>query len=178
MSQSEFLDVEFDTATEETTPPFAVIPTGRYTVQIVKATTGPMKNGKGVAVVLNWSITEGEFENRTIFQNIIIQHESVEAQKYGRMRFADVCQATGNTGRKIQDLSVLKDKPCVIFVKIRRDESGQYDDRNEVSKVVPLPAGHNGSTREKVKAMLKEAQKPQPAFEAVHDDLNDELPPF
>src|SRR6516165_6416007 len=133
MSQSEFLDVEFDTETEETTPPFAVIPSGRYTADIVSATTGRTKNGKGVAVVLNWSITEGEHENRTIFQNILIQHESAEAMKYGRMRFADVCFAVGAKGR-VQDLSVLKNKPCAIFVKVRRDDNGQYDDRNEVSK--------------------------------------------
>jgi hypothetical protein len=166
----DFLDVPFDTEVEEISPAFAPIPPGRYTAEIVSAKAGPTKNGKGYSVALNWTITEGEFENRTIFQNILIQHESADAQKYGRYKFADVLAAIGIKG-KVDDLTVLLHKPCMIGVKIRSDKDGQFPDRNEIGRVMPL-LPHNGPTRE----MIKEAQKPQPAFKPDHKDMNDSIP--
>jgi hypothetical protein len=74
MPSSEFLDEDFDTEAEECSASFPLIPAGRYEAQIVSATVGPTKNGKGRAVVLNWSIVSGEYEHRCVWQNILINH--------------------------------------------------------------------------------------------------------
>jgi hypothetical protein len=175
--RQDFLDIAFNTDTEEATPPFVVLPSGKYTAEIVSVSCGNTKNGKGYMVTLNWSITEGEHTNRTIFQTILLQHESEEAQKYGRMKFQDVCLATGMKG-EISDLTVLKHIPCSIFVKIRKDESGQYADRNEVGRVMPLPVSQKdvGAAFKEAKDALKEAQKTQPSFKAVNAPFSDDIP--
>jgi hypothetical protein len=167
----DFLDVPFDTENEEASQPFALMPRDRYEAEIVKALAGPTKNGKGYAISLNWMITKGDYEHRTIFQNILIQHESEEAQKYGRQKFKDVLVALG-IKESVTDLSVLLHKPCMIGVIIRSDKNGQYEDKNEIGRVTPLPASHNGPTHE----AIKEAQKAQPAFRPVHKDMNDSIP--
>jgi hypothetical protein len=167
----DFLDVPFETENEEATPPFVLIPRDRYTAEIVSAKAGATKNGKGYSVSLNWSITEGDYENRTVFQNILIQHESAEAQKYGRQKFKDVLNALG-IKETVTDLSVMLHKPCLIGVNIRQDKSGQYPDRNEIGRVMPILVSHNGPTRD----ALKEAQKAQAAFKPMHNDLNDDIP--
>jgi uncharacterized protein DUF669 len=166
----DFLDEPFDTENEEASQPFALIPSGRYKAEIVKAMCGPTKNGKGYSVSLNWSIVEGEHENRTIFQNILIQHESTDAQKFGRQKFKDVLVALGIKS-EVTDLSVMPNKPCLIGVAIRKDKSEQYPDRNEVGRVLPLPA-HNGPTRD----AIREAQKTPEAFKPVHAAMNDKIP--
>jgi Protein of unknown function (DUF669) len=178
----DFLDIPFDTAVEEASPAFAPIPRDLYKAEIVKAMADATKNGKGYQVSLNWSIIEGEYENRTIFQNILIQHESEEAQKIGRQKFQDVCLALGVNG-KVEDLKALHNIPCQISVVVRSDKDGQYPDRNEVMRVRPLPK-HNGPTptspppkgNGSARDLIKEAQKTQPAFKAVHADMNDEIP--
>jgi hypothetical protein len=166
----DFLDVPFDTEHEEASPPFVLIPRDRYEAQIVSAQAGPTKNGKGYSVALNWSITSGDFENRTVFQNILIQHESEEAQKYGRQKFKDVLVALG-IRESVTDLNVLLNKPCLIGIIIRQDKAGQYPDRNEIGRVMALPA-HNGPTRD----AIREAQKAQPAFKAAKAEMNDAIP--
>jgi hypothetical protein len=176
----DFLDVPFDTDTEEASPAFALLPRDVYKAEIVKATAGTTKNGKGYSVNLNWSIVEGDYENRTVFQSILIQHESEEAQKIGRQKFQDVCIALGVKG-KVEDLKTLHNRPCQISVIVRQDKTGQYADKNEVMRVRPLPKP--GITQPKptnsgggVRDVILEAKKTQPAFKAVHADMNDEIP--
>jgi hypothetical protein len=166
----DFLDVPFETEKEDASPAFALLPRDRYEAEIVSAMAGLTKNGKGYSVVLNWSIIEGDFENRTLWQNILIQHESEEAQKFGRQKFKDVLIALGIT-EDVTDLTVMCNKPCLIGVIVRSDKNGQYADRNEISRVMPLPK-HNGPTRD----LIMEAQKTPEAFKPVHEDLNDRIP--
>jgi hypothetical protein len=100
---------------------------------------------------------------------VLIQHESADAQKFGRQRFRDICDACGERG-KVTDLSVLCFKPCAVTIGIRRDKDGQYPDRNEVKKVRSVISGWNGSRKS-----LEEATTPK-GFAAEHKDLNDDIP--
>jgi hypothetical protein len=134
----DFLDVPFDTENEEASQPFALLPRDLYKAEIVSAMAGPTKNGLGYSVNLKWSITEGEFENRIVFQTVLIQHQSAEAQKFGRQKFKDVLNALGITA-KVSDLNVMLNKPCQIGVIVRQDKAGQHPDRNEVGRVMPIP---------------------------------------
>src|SRR5262249_15585507 len=169
---SDTLEQAFDVEKEEGTKPFELLPAGKYKAEITNATVGPTKNGKGQAVNLQWVIAEGEHESRLLFQNLLIQHESPEAQKFGRQKFKDVCAACGVTG-SITDLNVLCYKTCVITLKIRKDPSGQYEDRNEVSRVQPVVAW-NGS--KPAAQLLKEASSTPKSFDATDEKMNDEIP--
>jgi hypothetical protein len=177
MSQSNTLDTGFDVDNEEGTPPLSLLPKGKYKAEITDATVGRTKTGKGQAVNLTWVITEGEYEKRLLFQRILIQHGSEEAQRFGRMKFKDVCAACGMTG-VVTDLDPLCYNPCVITVVIRKDKEGQYDDKNEVSKVSPIVSlnGDPGRLKEPREELLKEASATPTAFEVSKKDMNDEIP--
>jgi len=169
MESSTVLEIPFDVEQEEGTLARELLPAGKYKAEISTATVGPTKNGKGQAVSLTWTITEGEYEKRLLFQNILIQHESLDAQRFGRQKFKDVCNACGITNQ-VTDLDVLLYKPCMISVGIRKDKEGQYPDKNEVARVSPI-VSWNGT-----KKLLKEASSTTKAFEASDQKMNDEIP--
>jgi hypothetical protein len=77
---------------------------------VVRAFIAATKNGKGQMLNLQWSITEGTYEKRIVFQSIIVQHESVDAQRFGRQRVKDLCVATGITDA-VTDVEVFLYKP-------------------------------------------------------------------
>jgi hypothetical protein len=156
------LETAFDTDTEEGTPPRQNLPAGKYVATITSASVGPTKNGRGVAVSLTWSIDEGEYEKRLVFQNVLIEHDSPEAQRFGRFMFADICKACGLTG-KVTDLDALLYKPCRITVAVRVDKSGQYQDRNEVRKVEAASSARSGNGA-------------RVAASSQQEDLNDPIP--
>jgi len=60
MTTSTMLDEAFDVDNEEGTPPRELLPVGKYKAEIVTAVAGRTKNGRGQAVNLTWTITEGE----------------------------------------------------------------------------------------------------------------------
>ena len=165
------LDEPFDVEREEGTPARDLLPAGKYKGEITTARVGPTKNGRGQAVTLTWTIVEGDYEKRLIWQSILIQHDSEDAQRFGRQKFKDVAIACGIT-EPITDLEVLLYKPCLISVIVRQDKTGQYPDRNEVARVMPVIAW-NGS---KPASVLKEATTTPKSFEAVDKKLSDEIP--
>jgi hypothetical protein len=169
------LDTPFDTDTEEGTPPRQNLPAGKYAAVITAATVGPTKNGRGTIVSLTWSIDGGEYDKRLVFQRVLIEHESADAQRLGRWMFQDICKACGMVGT-VSDLETLLYKPCRITVTVRVDKTGEYPDKNEVRNVLPLeetkpPPKDNGAR------VVKEASTtPPPAFKASKEDFNDEVP--
>src|SRR6516164_10241797 len=119
------LDEAFNTQTEEGTPDFQPLPAGAYVASIIDAKVGPLKSGKGQAVLLQWEVQGGANQGRVIFDRVIVAHESAEAMKFGRRKLKDIAEACG-VKDSITDLTVLLNKPCLISVKIETDDSGEY----------------------------------------------------
>ena len=161
------LDEAFDVANEEGTPPISLLPPAKYAAEIEDAHVAVTKNGNGQVVHLKWRIVDGEHENRVLFQSILIQHTSPDAQKFGRQKFKDVCYACKITD-PVTDLEVLKFRKCHISVGVEKDKSGEYPDKNKISRVVPYVASWNGS--KPAAAMRKEASTTD------KPPLNDEIP--
>jgi Protein of unknown function (DUF669) len=141
---SDELDTPFVPAEEKGTS-YSLLPAGKYKAEIVQATYGPTKNGRGQSVKLQWVITEGEHENRPLFQDILVQHESEEAQRIGRERFKDVCEACGISD-PVTKLNVLLYTPCILSVAVEKDKAGEYPDKNRIARVRPVIASENGGT--------------------------------
>jgi hypothetical protein len=177
MQHSTILNTAFDVPNEEGTPPIELLPAAKYEAAIINAVVGPTKNGRGQVVNFTWSITRGDFEKRRIFQNVLIEHDSEDARRIGRQMFKDICVACGILD-PVQDLNVLHFRDCLITVIVRKDESGQYRDRNEVRNVLPIPKW-DVSPLKPVKTTaqsLKEASTTPKAFDAVKGDMDDEIP--
>ena len=138
------LDQAFNTQAEEGTPDFQPLPAGNYVATIVDAKVGPLKSGKGQAVLLQWEVQSGANRGRLIFDRVIVAHESAVAMKFGRRKLKDIADACG-VKDSITDLTVLLNKPCSIYVKIEQDDAGEYPPKNRVGRVKPVaPVKTNG----------------------------------
>jgi len=143
------LDTAFDTATEEGSPDFEPLPKGRYVACLVDAKVGALKSGKGQAITATWEIEGDKYAGRLIWDRIIVSHESGDAMKFGRRKLKDIAVACGVT-EQITDLSVLLNKPCLIFVKIEEDEAGDYPPKNRVTRVKKIgdaPKANGGDSK-------------------------------
>jgi len=133
------LSEAFDVASEEGTPKFEPVPAGAYVAVINDIKAGPLKSGKGQAVLATWEIDDDKYGGRLIWDRIIYVHESAEAMRLGRQKFKDLADACG-VKEAITDLSVLQGKRCLIFVKIETDPNGEYPPKNKVARVKPITA--------------------------------------
>jgi hypothetical protein len=172
------LDAPFDIDTEEGTSARSLLPAGRYTAEIVDASVGMTKTGRGQAASLTWQISDGEYAQRQLFQTVLLTHDSEEAQRIGRGMFKDICIACGFTSGKIDDVAVLALKPVTITVAIEKSRDERYpDDSNRVRRVMPLmrwngPPPATATATEAVQA----ASETQPAFKATDEDMDDVIP--
>lgn len=117
-------------AIEEQMNNFAPIPEGVYTVRIEEVTEKPTRNG-GIMIAIKERITEGQFRNRVVFQNINVQTSSEVATRIGRETMFKVFIATGVPSNA--DTIKLTNK--TMQVKIVQDEfNGNI--RNVVKSVV------------------------------------------
>jgi hypothetical protein len=141
------LETAFDVATEEGSPDFEPLPKGNYVASITDAKVGPLKSGKGQAVLLTWEV-EGDtkYAGRLIWDRVIVAHESPQAMKFGRQKFKDICASCGVVGQ-VTDLSVLQNKPCLIGVKIETDEAGEFPPKNRVTRVKKIGDRANGGAK-------------------------------
>jgi len=130
---------DFDPQTEEGSQPFELVPKGKYIAEVVDANIVDTKNGRGQMLKLTWVISGGDYDDRRIFQQIIVQHDSEDAMRFGRQRVKDLCDACG-IREKVTDVSVFLHKPCQIDVGIEEDKGGQYDPKNIVRRIKPLIA--------------------------------------
>jgi hypothetical protein len=90
---SSILSEAFDTQNEEGTPAFEPLSPGNYVASIIDAKVGPLKSGKGQAVLLQWEVQDGANQGRLIFDRVIVAHESAEAMKFGRRKLKDIADA-------------------------------------------------------------------------------------
>jgi hypothetical protein len=120
--------LNFDASTVQPQDSFSPIPAGDYIAQVTDSSIKPTKSGTGMILNLTWTILDGQYANRKVFDRINIQNQNPEAEKIGQRQLSSVCHAANVM--KLQDSNQLHGRPCKITVKIRKDE--QYGDSNEV----------------------------------------------
>lgn len=116
------------------------IPAGVYLAQAIESDVRPLKSGMGRSLSITFQVLEGQYINRKVFANLNIEHRgSAEAERIAQSQLSALCHAVGVL--KPQDSSALHMKPVRIRVKIRKDESGQYGDKNEVTGYEAVQGG-------------------------------------
>jgi hypothetical protein len=174
---STILDEPFDADTEKGSS-FSLVPEDNYKAIITRAACVEFKSGRGGGVTVDWQIEGGDYDKRMVFQRFNLRHDSEEAQRIGREQFKDLCVALGLKGQ-ITDLDVFLWKPARIFVKVRRDKSGEFPDRNEVGRVRPWVESWSSARAKKpqANAVLETGTlKAATATPATGDEMNDEIP--
>lgn len=123
--------INFDATKVEPQEAFTVLPAGSYIAQIEESEIRPTKSGTGQMLKLKWRILDGQYKNRVVFGNLNIVNQNPEAEKIGQRQLSALCHAAGVL--QLQDTMQLHAKPIKIKIKVRVDETGRYDDQNDVT---------------------------------------------
>jgi hypothetical protein len=121
----------FDATTVAPAESIGPIPAGVYVAQVIESDVQPLKSGNGRALKLTLQILQGQYANRKVWAQLNIQHSNAEAERIAQQQLSALCHAVGKP--RLNDTTELHMKPVQIRVKIRKDATGQYEDRNEVT---------------------------------------------
>ena len=129
--------LNFNAANVQPSQSFDPLPAGDYIAQITESSTKPTKAGTGIMLNLTWTVLDGQFANRKVFDRINVSNQNPEAERIGQQQLSAICHAVGVLN--LQDSNQLHGRPCKIKVKVRKDE--QWGDSNEVKGVSAVTAG-------------------------------------
>ena len=122
--------LNFDATTVAPQESLSPIPAGVYLAQIVDSDVQPLRSGRGTGLQLTFQVLEGACANRKVWTSLNIRHENSEAERIAQSQLSAICLALGQP--RLSDSVQLHNKPIRIRVTIRKDETGQYGDRNEI----------------------------------------------
>ena len=113
---------------------FEPLPAGEYKVQIVDSDIVTPKSGNGSMIKFTYEvIADPQFDGRKIFDNIIIEHSSVEAERIGKQKLNTICALTGV--KALKDTAQLHGKAMALLVSVK-DNNGEK--QNVIKKYLPF----------------------------------------
>ena len=114
---------------------FELLPVGWYTAQVTESEIVPLKSGNGQAIKLTFTLLSDAYRGRKVWVRLNVRHTNPEAERIAQQQLRELCESIGLT--RMSDTIELHNKPVQIKVKIRKDETGQYEDQNEVNGYKP-----------------------------------------
>ena len=131
----------FDTnSVEKRENNYELLPAGWYTAQVTESEIVPLKSGLGQALKLTFEVLSEGYRNRKVWARLNVQHRgSPQAEQIAQQQLRELCDSIGVV--RMQDTVELHNKPVQIRVKIRKDDTGQYEDQNEIAGFKPAGGG-------------------------------------
>ena len=129
--------INFNAAAVAPQQSFAPLPAGSYISQVSSSEIKPTKAGTGQMLNLTFDVIDGQYKGRKIFGRINIVNQNPEAERIGQSQLSALCHAIGVM--QLNDTQQLHNKPVKIKVRVRVDESGKYDDSNDVTGFEAAP---------------------------------------
>lgn len=122
---------------------FEPLPAGEYKVQITDSDIVTPKSGNGSMIKFTYEvIADPQFDGRKIFDNIIIEHSSVDAERIGKQKLNTICVLTGV--KSLKDTAQLHGKTLTLLISVK-DYNG--DKQNIIKKYLPFN-GNNAATED------------------------------
>lgn len=126
----------FDTSgVEKRESNYELLPLGWYTAQISESSVVSLKSGNGQAIKLTFDILSGQYRGRKVWAQLNVRHNNPKAETIAQQQLRELCEAIGLA--RFSDTSELHNKPLQIKVKVRKDDTGQYEDSNDVTGYKP-----------------------------------------
>jgi hypothetical protein len=122
--------LQFDATAVAPQQPIEAVPAGTYLAAISESEVAATKSGTGQMLRLTWDVIDGPMKGRKVFDRLNIANQNPKAEEIGQRQLSTLCHAVGVL--QLKDTTQLHGRPCQIRVTIRKDESGQYADQNEV----------------------------------------------
>ena len=117
---------------------FELLPAGTYIGQVVDSEIVFLKSGNGSALKLTIEILQEGYRGRKVWARLNVRHNNATAEQIAQQQLRDLCDAVGLV--RMTDTVELHNKPFGVKLKIRKDDTGQYEDQNEVVSFKP-PTG-------------------------------------
>lgn len=130
--------LSFNATTVAPQATFTPIPAGTYLCTITDSEVKITQRG-GTMAVFHLQVVDGEFSGRKLFARINVANPSPEAERIGQAQLSALCHAAGVL--QLQDTAQVHGKVIRVRVKIRKDETGQYGDSNEVKGFEAVAGG-------------------------------------
>jgi len=156
--------LNFNAANVEPDAPIEVLPAGNYIAIITESDVVMTKSGTGQRLKLTWKVVEGNFANRMVFDGINIAHQNPKAEEIGQRQLSGLCHAANVLN--LQQTEQLHGIPVQLKLIIRKDDTGQYGDQNEVKGYSKL-TGHAVAPRTAAAQTTPAAPAPQAAPAAM-----------
>ena len=113
---------------------FEPLPAGEYKVQITDSDIVTPKSGNGSMIKFTYEvIADPQFDGRKIFDNIIIEHSSVDAERIGKQKLNTICALTGV--KSLKDTAQLHGKAMALLVSVK---DNQGEKQNVIKKYLPF----------------------------------------
>lgn len=122
------MNFSFDASQVNPTIAYEPIPAGTYLAHIVETDVKPTQSG-GQYLKTVFEVLEGPFKGRKIFNNLNIQNNNANTQKWALADLSAICHATGNI--QLTDTSALHYKPMKIKVTISPPK-GDFEASNRI----------------------------------------------
>lgn len=154
--------LHFDATTVAPSVPMELIPAGKYLAAITKSGEKATKSGNGSYLELEFTILEGDYRNRKVWDIFNLKNPSSDAVEIAEANLSAICHAVGVMS--VEFSTDLHNLPLIINVTTKKDD---YD----------------GLVRNKVKGYAKYESRmsakstPQVAVPAVLA-TNNESPPW
>jgi hypothetical protein len=103
---------------------FEPIPAGKYLAAITASEMKPTRNGGGSYLQLEFTVLEGEYKGRRVWDRLCINHPNAMTVKIARGNLSAICRAVGVMQPK--DSVELHNIPLLITVRLKkREDSGE-----------------------------------------------------
>lgn len=126
---------------------FDVLPAGEYDAVIIKSEVKPTSTG-GRMLKLQLQILNGEYQNRTLFDNLNLWNANEKAVQIARGTLSAICRAVNVLTPK--DSSELHGKSLRIKVAVTKNE--EYGEQNQIKAYKPRETGPVAGQQEPVAA--------------------------
>ena len=113
--------LNFDASQVDPSVGYEALPAGKYLVEISDSEMKPTKAGNGEMLQLEFTVIDGEFKNRKIWDRLCLRHPNPEAVKIAQANLSAICHAVEvlRPGDSVE----LHHIPLVIAVKCKADET-------------------------------------------------------
>ncbi len=131
----------FNAASVDPAPARGLMPKGRYIVICEKSEVKPTQKGTGHVLLLVFSVVEGEYKKKKIFDYVNIQNENPVAQRIGQQHLAAFCNAVGIS--QLDNSFQLHGIPVEVEVGVKEGTNG-FEAKNVIRGFVKKVAEAGG----------------------------------
>jgi hypothetical protein len=110
--------LNFDASQVDPSVPFEVLPSDKYIVEITKSEMKPTKAGDGAYLELEYTILEGQYRGRKLWDRLCLNHPTPRTVEIARANLSAICHAVGIL--KPHDSGELHNIPFQITVRLKK----------------------------------------------------------